>query len=90
MNNVVHTNICGTREKLWQRIQNAANKIRTTPGVFERLRVSFRHHSDACVHAHGANFEHLLQDLRQVNPPSIKHFVFQRCWNIMPLDVYPL
>jgi hypothetical protein len=60
MRQAVYANIVDTRQQLRQRIQDAENEIRTTPGVFERVRTSFRHCADACVHAHGGNFEHLL------------------------------
>jgi hypothetical protein len=35
--NAVYTNIIDARQQIWQRIQDASNEIRTTPGVFERV-----------------------------------------------------
>jgi hypothetical protein len=47
MKNVVYANTVNTREQLCQRMQDAANGICTTPGVFERVRASFGHRDDA-------------------------------------------
>jgi hypothetical protein len=59
MKNVAYANTVDTRDQPWQRIQDAANKIRTTPGVLEHVRASVRHRADTCVHTHGWHFEHL-------------------------------
>jgi hypothetical protein len=37
MKNAVCTSTVDTTQQLWQRIQDAANEIRTIPGVFERV-----------------------------------------------------
>jgi hypothetical protein len=42
----VYANFVVTREELWQRIQDVANEICTTPGAFERVRASFQHRAD--------------------------------------------
>jgi hypothetical protein len=60
MKNVVYTNTGDTGVQLLERIQDAANEIRTTVGVFGRVPASFQHHADASVHGHGGHFEHLL------------------------------
>jgi hypothetical protein len=59
MKNAVYANTVDTREQLWQRIQDAANELCTTPGVFESVGASLRH-ADAHVHAHGGHFEHCV------------------------------
>lgn len=40
--------------------------------------------------ATGEYYKHLLQHVQQVSSSPIKHFVFQRCWNIVFLNFYPL
>jgi hypothetical protein len=54
------------------------------PEVFERVRALYRRRGDACVHAHGGHFEHLLQ---HVLPPSVLNLAFQSSWNIIPFNV---
>jgi hypothetical protein len=86
MKNAVFANTVDIREKLWQRLQDAANEIRTTVGAFEHVRTSFRDRAEACIHAHGGHFELSLKHVQQINPLLVKHFAFQRCWNITPLN----
>jgi hypothetical protein len=80
MKNVVYVNTVDTRQKLWQSIQDAANEICTTSGVFKHVQDSFWHRADTCVHAHCRHFEHLLKNMQQVNPPWVKYFTSERCW----------
>ena len=42
------------------RIVEASARIRETPGVFERVRQSFRRRIEGCIEAEGRQFEHLL------------------------------
>jgi hypothetical protein len=58
--NAVYAKNFDTRQQLWQCIQDAANEISHHIWVFKRVRASFRHRADACVHAHGGHSEHLL------------------------------
>jgi hypothetical protein len=76
MKNVVHANIVDTREKLLQRMQDAANEIRTTPGVF-------RHHSFSwraswafvavCVTSKFSPVRHSVRDFGTLFP---RNFIF--------------
>jgi hypothetical protein len=38
----------------------ACDMVKTSPGVFERVRQSTVHHARACVEVEGTNFKHLL------------------------------
>jgi hypothetical protein len=61
MKYAVCANIADSREQLCQRMHDAANEIRTTPGVLDRVRTSFHIVLIKGMRAHGRNFEHLLQ-----------------------------
>ena len=47
-------------EDLLTRIQDAANDIRNTPGVFARVRQSMIRRCNLCMEQRGNHFEHLL------------------------------
>lgn len=49
-----------TEEQLRQRIIDSSNQIRTTPGIFHRVRRSWRNRADVCIEMNGGHFEHLL------------------------------
>jgi hypothetical protein len=66
-------------EKLWKRIQDAANEIPYHTWGFTHVRTSFQHRFGSCIYAHGINLEHLQHE----NPPSAKHVAFQRRSNII-------
>lgn len=47
-------------EDLRQRILDGCDSIRNTPGIFERVRESFKRRAQVCVNADGAHFEQFL------------------------------
>ena len=58
--NRVYATTVTTEENLIQRIFEAAEAFRATPGIFEAMRRSFLRRCQLCVEVGGQNFEHLL------------------------------
>ncbi|KAG8268603.1 hypothetical protein J6590_021420 [Homalodisca vitripennis] len=57
---LVYDSPVDTIEELRIRIVNGIQRIRETPGIFERVRQSMRRRLDACILNEGKHFEHLL------------------------------
>jgi hypothetical protein len=49
-------------EALWRRMQQFANEVKNTSGIFEGLRVSLSLRAVMCVRQHGGHFESLLYE----------------------------
>lgn len=47
-------------QQLWQRIVEGCNQIRNTPGIFQRIRQSWRRRINMCLEMNGGHMEHLL------------------------------
>jgi hypothetical protein len=47
-------------EVLQQRVENACQEIRATPGIFDRVVTSVRRRAGSCVEMHEKYIEHLL------------------------------
>jgi len=51
--------VCDIQD-LRDRITVGCEKIRCTPGIFERVRESLRRRVTACIQENGEHFQHLL------------------------------
>jgi hypothetical protein len=47
-------------QELWLRVGVACDTVKTSPGMFERVRQSTVRRAGACEEVEGSNFEHLL------------------------------
>jgi hypothetical protein len=61
-------------EAVWRRIQQFANEVKNTFGIFERLRVSLSRRAEMCVREHGGHFERLLYE-RKIKEVTNSSFV---------------
>lgn len=57
---LVYNSQIDTVDELRLKILNGIETIRQTPGIFERVRQSFRRRLDACIENNGGHFEHHL------------------------------
>ncbi|GBN03622.1 hypothetical protein AVEN_206132-1 [Araneus ventricosus] len=60
MKSLVYETSVDSAEDLVARIVVAADKINTTPGIFERVRQSFLRRCELCNDTRGRYFQHLL------------------------------
>jgi hypothetical protein len=60
LKSLVYATPVNTQQELWQRVWVACDTVKTSPGVFERVRQSTVRSARACVEVEGSNFEHLL------------------------------
>jgi hypothetical protein len=74
------TKICvgtfDTRQDLWRRIQQISGEIKSTPEIFDRLRVSFSRAAELCVREHGGNFQYLSKKVKIMTLLTVLLFVF--------------
>jgi hypothetical protein len=60
LNSTVYAAAISDVHNLQQRIQNAFETIRTTPGIFQRLKQSLFRRATSWVEARGGHFEHFI------------------------------
>ena len=57
---MVYSRPINTEEKLWGRIQNAANMLKNDVEVMQRVNFNFLRQFNLCTHVNGGHFEQLL------------------------------
>jgi hypothetical protein len=60
LKSLVYATPVNIQQELWQRVWVACDTVKTSLGLFERVRQSTVRRARACVEMEGSNFEHLL------------------------------